>query len=233
MRLGILFSGGMNSVLAMHWAARQGHSIDCIVSVSSPAPAFGLSAFAPSIVESASNSFQLSWIPLVLRPDSRSQAMDLGFFAKDLRQQHGIDGLVAGFHEFSAVTAQLQFLVQANGLSLVLHLLGQNPGRVLSTTLVSGFKVIPTRIFSANGGQQMLGQVLDASFVPSIASLPTHPFPIASTLVVHGPGFGRKLRIAEARPVRNEQSCELEIKRVDLETPATAVSTEEVKAQLN
>lgn len=206
----------MDSVLALYWAARQGHGVNTLLTLEGFSPGNGFRQVGPRVAESAARSLRLSWTPIRLNGDPQSEALELSRVLSDLRRVHGLEGIVAGYRSHSAAASKLSFICQTNGLALLLPLEGLPAPKVLWTLLEKGYSVLPMQVRSNNGARDLLGNELDNGQLNRVRGLSSDAFPILSTIVTGGPGFGQKIRVREPNPVWNGEWGELQIAGVDL-----------------
>lgn len=206
----------MDSVLALYWAARQGHGVNTLLTIEGYSPGNGFRPVEPLVAESAARALRLSWTPIRLNVSPQSEALELSRVLSDLRRVQGLEGIVAGYRSRSPAASKLSFICQSNGLSFLLPLEGMPAPKVLLTLLEKGYSILPTQVRSSNGARDLLGSELSRGHVDRVHALSSESFPIVSTIVTGGPGYGQRIRVRDPKAVWNGDDGELQIAGVDL-----------------
>ncbi|MBW3018039.1 diphthine--ammonia ligase, partial [Candidatus Woesearchaeota archaeon] len=97
MKLGVLFSSGKDSCLAMQLAKEEGHEIVCLISLQSENP-YSWMFHTPNVqlVEEQAKCLELPLIIKKTKGEKEKELLDLREAISEAREKYPLDGIVTG-----------------------------------------------------------------------------------------------------------------------------------------
>ncbi|MBM3282326.1 MAG: diphthine--ammonia ligase [Candidatus Diapherotrites archaeon] len=172
MRLACLFSGGKDSVYALHLAKYAGHEISCLVAMR-PQNTESFLFHVPNIdwtkLQAESMGFPLL---IVQTSGQKSQEMkDLKRVLSELKQKNKIEGVVTGAVFSTYQASRIQKICFELGLFCYNPLWQTSPASHWHELLVNGFEVILTSVAAQGLDNEWLGKKMDENAVHVLRSL--------------------------------------------------------------
>jgi len=223
MRLGVLFSGGKDSTLALHMAAKH-EEVTCLITLVSKNPESYM-FHTPNIDLTKLQAEALS-LPLISRVTEGKKEEEL----KDLEQaiteaitQHDIEGVVTG---------AVESVYQASRIQRICHLLDvwcfnplwkKNQRLLLEEIVQKGFNVTISGIFAYPLDESWLGKTLDKDMIEKLVALgkefglsPSGEGGEIETSVLDAPLFKRRIEILDSEAEARGNSGVYRIKKARL-----------------
>ncbi|MFA5405820.1 MAG: diphthine--ammonia ligase [Candidatus Nanoarchaeia archaeon] len=170
MKLGILFSGGKDSTLALLKARKQ-HEIACLISVVSRNPDSYM-FHVPNIHLTQLQSEALS-IPLLTQETKGVKELELADLRKAFikaKTDYGIEGIVTGAIRSVYQASRVQRLCDELGLWCFNPLWLIDQLELLNETLLNGFKTIISGVAGYPFTKDFLGQIIDEGIISKLKS---------------------------------------------------------------
>ncbi len=201
MRLGILYSGGKDSNIAMYKAYLQGHEIACLITII-PASDESMLFHYPNVMYTSIQAECLG-IPLIssgiCSSDDESSLEELLTRAKE---RFAIDGIVTGaiaskyqYYRFASIASRV-------GLKHVAPCYGEDQLLHMKELLANNITVMITSVSAYGLDVSMLGRLIDAQLLPRLRDLSIkYGFNIsfeggeAETFVLDMPLFRKRIAI--------------------------------------
>jgi diphthine-ammonia ligase len=202
MKLGVLFSGGKDSTLALHKAAEK-EEVTCLITLRSKNPESYM-FHTPNI----------DWTRL------QAEALELPIISKETRGkkeeeladlEQAIDQAIEQFHIEGVVTGAVESVYQAERVQRICHHLGlwcfnplwkKNQKTLLEELLQKQFKVLISGIFAYPLDEKWLGKKIDPDIIQKLLALqeeygisPSGEGGEIETTVIDAPLFKRKMEI--------------------------------------
>ena len=222
MKLGILFSGGKDSMYACYLAKKEGYDICCLITIISKNKESWM-FHIPSIerVREQANVMHLPLIIIKTKGQKEEELKDLEKAIRKAVEKFEIEGIVTGAVESVYQTTRIQKICNKLKIECFNPLWQKDQLELLEDLINDSFEVIVTGIFSEGFNEKWLGRKIDKRFIQDILKLnEKYKMNIAGeggefeTFVLNCSLFKRKLKIAGFRDNGNGNSWirEIEIK---------------------
>jgi len=223
MKLGVLFSGGKDSTLAMHKAAEK-EQVTCLITLVSKNPASYM-FHTPNIDLTALQAEALG-LPLISETTEgkkEEELLDLEqAIAKAIRELH-IEGVVTGAVESVYQASRVQRICHTLGIWCFNPLWKMNQRVLLEELLQKGFKIIISGVFAYPLDEKWLGKEIDSDMIKKLLALqreldisPSGEGGEIETTVLNGPLFGRKIEVVDFEDEYRANSGVFKIKQARL-----------------
>jgi diphthine-ammonia ligase len=165
-KLGVLFSGGKDSCLAMHLAQKEGYEIGCLISLFSENKESFM--FHTPMIEMTEKQAELMGKPLIIEKTigtKEEELVDLSRVIKKAIRDYGITGIVTGAVLSVYQSSRVQKI--CNELNIYcFNPLWQRDGIELLEELVrENFEVMIVGIGAYPLDENFLGRIIDSDFV--------------------------------------------------------------------
>jgi ABC transporter with metal-binding/Fe-S-binding domain ATP-binding protein len=201
MRTVALFSGGKDSVLALHDSLQKGMEVKYLVSMLSSNPEsymFHYPNMSMAIMQSLSIGIRL--VTKKTEGEKEKELEDLKNVLESLKNE--IDGVVVGAIASRYQKERVQKICKSLRLRLIAPLWGKKPEQLWKRILDEGFEVIITSVSADGLGKEWLGKVIDRKALENLKKIARkHKIHLSGeggefeTLVLNGPIFRSRLEI--------------------------------------
>jgi len=205
MKLGVLFSGGKDSTLALHLAAEKEQVACLITMVSKNKESFMF--HTPNIDVSALQAQALG-LPLVrVETEGRKEEelADLECAIAEAKGRFGIEGVVTGAVESVYQASRVQRICNRLDLWQFNPLWKTDQKALLETLIAKKYQVIISGVFAYPLDQMWLGRQIDSAIVARLVELegkygisPSGEGGEIETTVLDAPLFKRRIEVADA-----------------------------------
>ncbi len=206
MRLGVLFSGGKDSCLALHRAAAEDQVV-CLVTIVPENPESHF-FHTPNLHLTGLQAEALG-LPLVRTTSpgvEEEEVADLEAAVDLARRRHGIEGLVTGAVASVYQATRVQRVCHRLGLWCFNPLWQLDQAQLLWELVRGGYRVVVSGVFAPPMDEEWLGRTIDAATVHELEGLrashginPAGEGGEIETTVLDAPLFGSSIRIMSAR----------------------------------
>jgi diphthine-ammonia ligase len=203
MKLGVLFSGGKDSVYATYLAKQAGYEIVCLISVLSENKDSFM--FHTPSVSKTEKQAEVMRIPLIVRKTSGEKEVELDDLRSVIlkaREEYGIEGVVTGAIASVYQATRIQKICDELGLECFNPLWQKDEGKYLEELISAGFEVVLVGVFAFPFDEKWLIRKIDERFIEEINSLSEkYKIHVAGeggefeTFVLNCPLFSRALKI--------------------------------------
>lgn len=202
MRLGVLFSGGKDSTLALHYAAEK-EEVACLITLLSENKESYM-FHTPNIDVTAlqAEALGLPRLAKVTRGEKEKELQDLEEAIASAKKSFGIEGVVTGAVESVYQATRIQLICNRLDLWCFNPLWKHNQKGLLEELLKSDFKVIISGIFVYPLDETWLGKQIDAAAIARLVALqreysisPSGEGGEIETTVLDAPLFKKKIEI--------------------------------------
>jgi len=223
MNLGVLFSGGKDSTLALHKAAEREH-VCCLITVRSKNPESYM-FHTPNIDLTVLQAKALG-LPLISEETEGQKEDEL------LDLNHAISRAIAEFQIAGVVTGAVESVYQAERVQRICRRLGvwcfnplwkKNQQSLLEELLARQFKVIVTGIFAYPLDERWLGKEIDHNMIKRLLALqdqyaisPSGEGGEIETTVLDAPMFKKRMEIVDFEVAARGNSGVFRIKQARL-----------------
>jgi len=220
MKLASLFSGGKDSVYATYLVQKEGHSIECLVSVFSENKESYM--FHTPSVEKVVKQAEVMGIPLVIektKGEKEVELEDLERVILKVKEEYGVEGVVTGAIQSVYQASRIQKICDKLGLECLNPLWQRDEAEYLDELLKENFKVILVGVFAYPFDEFWLGREINENFIKEIKKLnKKYEIHVAGeggefeTFVLNCPMFSRGLKVIRKKVLKEgNYSFRLEI----------------------
>ncbi|MEM3050755.1 MAG: diphthine--ammonia ligase [Candidatus Bathyarchaeia archaeon] len=223
MRLGVLFSGGKDSALALHKAAENAEIVCLITLVSENKESFMFHTPNIDITALQAEALGLPLIRKATRGEPETELKDLEEAITQAVKDFRIEGIVTGAVESVYQTQRIQRICDRLRISCVNPLWKRNQKALLEELVAAGFEVIISGVFAYPLDKTWLGKKIDPPLIERLAHLSAE-FGLSmageggeiETTVLDAPLFKRKIEIVESTVEAKGNSGVFIIKKAQL-----------------
>jgi ABC transporter with metal-binding/Fe-S-binding domain ATP-binding protein len=205
MRLGVLFSGGKDSTLAVHLASEK-DSVACLITIISKNKESYM--FHTPNVDVTGLQADALGLPLVRVETAGKKEEELADLEEAIRQakaQHGIEGVVTGAVESVYQASRVQRICNSLDLWCFNPLWKHDQKALLETLLAKQFQVIISGVFAYPLNETWLGKQLTPQMIERLVELqakygisPSGEGGEIETTVLDAPMFKRKIEVTNS-----------------------------------
>jgi diphthine-ammonia ligase len=205
MRLGVLFSGGKDSTLALHLAAEK-EQVSCLITLVSKNPESYM--FHTPNIDMTTLQAEALGLPLVSVTTPGNKEEELVELKKAISQakiQFNLDGLVTGAVESVYQASRIQRICHDLDLWSFNPLWKLNQKKLLEILIVKQFQVIISGVFAYPLDEKWLGKQLDQVMIGRLMELqakygisPSGEGGEIETTVLDAPLFKKRIEILES-----------------------------------
>jgi asparagine synthase (glutamine-hydrolysing) len=204
MKLAVLFTGGKDSLYAVHLAEKAGHEIVCLLSMK---PAKDSFLFHTPNIEAARIQARQMQTSLVMVDTSGKKTQDykkLELVLKKLKEKTGIEGIVTGAVFSVYQSSRIQKIAHHLGLYCFNPLWQTNPQSLWHELLSQGFEVMLVSVSAGGLEEKWLGKIITKKNISELFAL-EKKFGVSSigeggefeTFVLDAPLFKRKIIVTK------------------------------------
>ncbi len=203
MKLGVLFSGGKDSVYSAWIAKREGYDLTCLISIFSNNQESYM-FHTPSIrkVEKQANVMGVPLMVVKTEGEKEKELDDLMKGLKRAKMEFGIEGVVTGAVESVYQATRIQKICDDLGLEVFNPLWQRDQFELLNDLLRENFKVIVSGVFAFPLDNEWIGREINNEFVKEMGKLnkkwkinPAGEGGEYESFVLECPLFKRKLKV--------------------------------------
>ncbi|MCX8153625.1 MAG: diphthine--ammonia ligase [Candidatus Bathyarchaeota archaeon] len=204
MRLGVLFSGGKDSTLALHKAAENAKIVCLITLVSENKESFMFHTPNIDITSLQAEALGLPLIRKVTKGKPETELKDLEEAIVQAVQDFKIDGVVTGAIESAYQYQRIKCICDRLKLSCVNPLWKRDQKALVEELVTKGFEVIISGIFAYPLDETWLGKWLDKDLISHLTHL-SEEFGLSiageggeiETTVLDAPLFRKKIKVLD------------------------------------
>jgi diphthine-ammonia ligase len=205
MRVGVLFSGGKDSTLALHLAAEK-EQVTCLITLRSRNPeSYMFHTPNINVTELQAQALELPLLTQETEGKKEAELADLEQAILQAKHEWSIEGVVTGAVESVYQASRVQRICHRLDLWCFNPLWKKNQQTLLEELLQKGFVVLISGIFAYPLDEKWLGKTLDAAMVGRLVELqgqfgisPSGEGGEIETTVLDAPMFRRRLEVRDA-----------------------------------
>jgi len=202
MKLGILFSGGKDSIMALDWAI-ENYSASCLISLKSKNPnSYMFHTPNINLVEQQAKELELPLIFHKTHGRKEEELKDLKGAVEEAVKKYKIEGLVAGALASKYQKERVKKICNELDIKCFTPYWHHNEEDYIELILKKGYKVIITGVSAEGLGKEFLGKEITSEVLDKLKNLKDkYRLHIAGeggeyeTFVYDGPIFKKPLRI--------------------------------------
>ena len=204
MKLGVLFSGGKDSTLALHTAAEK-EEVACLIAlVSENKESFMFHTPNIDVTTLQAEALGLPLVRKVTAGKPEAELEDLEDAIAQTIKTYNIDGIVTGAVESIYQAERIQRVCNRLSVWCFNPLWKRNQKALLEEVVANGFKVIISGVFAYPLDKTWLGQVLNTELISKLLQLekefglsPSGEGGEIETTVLDAPLFKRRIQILD------------------------------------
>lgn len=219
MKLGVLLSGGKDSLYAAYLARESGFELTCLITLVSKNPN-SFMFHTPAIEKTIKQSEALN-LPLILQktPGKKEKELkDLEIAIKKAIKDYGIEGVVTGAIESVYQSSRIQKICKKLRIKCFNPLWQKDQKEYLKELVRNRFNVIITAVGAYPLDDSWLGKKIDKNFIKQISFLSEkYKIHVAGeggefeTFVLHCPLFSHALKIKDTQKFGEKNSWRMEV----------------------
>lgn len=172
MKLGVLFSGGKDSVYATHLAKKEGHEIVCLISIFSENKESYM--FHTPSIEKTKKQAKVMEIPLLIQKtkgEKEIELKDLEKAIKKAKEKYSIEGIITGAIQSVYQSSRIQKICKNLKLKCVNPLWQKDELKYLNELIKEKFEITIVGVFAYPLDESWIGKKIDEKFVDEIKKL--------------------------------------------------------------
>ena len=205
MKSAVLFSGGKDSAMALHYAINNGDDVKYLLSM-----------------KSKNDESYMFHVPNIHMTDLISQAVEIPLMEvetdgvkeeelEDLRKgfiqlkEEGIEAIYTGALFSTYQKSRIEKLADETGIRAISPYWHKDPKEYMELVLETGFKVIISGVFAEGLDEKWLGRLIDTQALQELEKISEKTYlhlafegGEAETLVIDGPIFKKRIEIVDA-----------------------------------
>jgi len=223
MKLGILFSGGKDSVYASYLAKKSGHELVCLISVLSKNKESYM--FHTPSIEKTKMQAEVMEIPLIVqktRGEKEKELVDLEKIIKKAKDKFGIQGVVTGAVQSIYQSSRIQKICDRLNLECFNPLWHKDEEEYLNELIKNKFEIVLVGVFAYPLDGTWLGREINENFVKDIKKM-HEKYSVSlvgeggefETFVLDCPLFKRPLNVVDFKDFKEGENSwrrEIEVK---------------------
>ncbi len=219
MKLGVLYSGGKDSNLALYEASEH-FEISCLINIRPKSSESDIFHYpTANIVELQAKALEIPLVKVKTGDREEEQMKALYAALKIARERYGIDGVVTGAVRSVYQATRFQRVCDELDLWCFNPLWLMDEEKVVENALSSGFRIIVTRLAVYPFNSEYLGKNLDEEFMKYLRKIRANIVGEGGeyeTLVTYMPLFKKEVRIVEWEKIVGKNEGEILVKRAVL-----------------
>lgn len=221
MRLGVLFSGGKDSCLALFKTMKE---VVCLISViSKNKESYMFHTPNIEITKMQAEAIGLPLIQKITEGKKEEELEDLRKAIEEAKETFKIEGIVTGAVESVYQSKRIQKICDELGLQCINPLWKKDQEELLKEIVENGFKVIISGIFAYPLDEKWLGRKIDKKTIKGLVELkekyqisPAGEGGEIETTVLYAPFFKKRIEILDSEIKAKENSGVFVIKKARL-----------------
>lgn len=224
MKLGVLFSGGKDSTLALHLAKKYSHEIVCLISIISKNPESYM-FHTPNINLTEIQAKALN-IPIIMQEtegQKETELEELTFAIKKAKAIHNIQGIITGAVGSTYQASRVQSICSDLDLWCINPLWQKDQIELIHDLIKLNFKIKIIGIYGYPLDDTWLNTEIDKTFLKKIIPLykkyginPAGEGGEIETLAIDSPDFKKEIKIKEYTINYNNHAGDMNITNVEL-----------------
>ena len=223
MRLGVLFSGGKDSTLALHYGAKREEIVCLITLLSKNKESYMFHTPNIDITELQAEALGLPQIEKITEGKKEEELKDLQDAIADAKRKHQIEGVITGAIESVYQAQRVQQICNKLDIWCFNPLWKHDQKALLEELLERRFEVIISGVFAYPLDEKWLGKLIDAKIIERLVDLqkkygisPSGEGGEIETTVLDSPLFKKRIEILDFSTEAKNNTGFFKIKRAQL-----------------
>ncbi len=202
MKVGVLFSGGKDSTMALDWAIEHHEPLVLITIVSKNPDSYMFHTELIDLVPKQAKSIGLDLIQKSTKGNKEYELRSLKAAIKEAKAKHFLDGIVVGALASQYQKVRVERICNELGLACFTPFWHFKPEEYLKMIVEKGYKVIISKVATEGLRQEWVGIEFDEPTIEHLAALSKkYGFHLAGeggeyeTFVYDGPIFKRPIKV--------------------------------------
>lgn len=222
MKLGVLFSGGKDSCLALQ-KAKERDEVICLITVISENPeSFMFHTVNIGLTRLQAEAAGLPLVSVTTKGEKEEELEDLKKALTEAKK-FGIEGVVTGAIKSEYQKSRIEKVCNELGLECLNPLWHRDEIDIMKEIVELGFKVVITGVFAEPFGKEWLGRRIDSETIEELGKLertyqinPSGEGGEIETTVLDAPFFRKRISIEKSSVSFSRDSGTLDIKKAVL-----------------
>ncbi|MEM2234470.1 MAG: diphthine--ammonia ligase [Desulfurococcaceae archaeon] len=213
MRATVLYSGGKDSTMALHWAVLQGMDVPVLITIY---PERGSELFHYPCIELTKLQAESMGLEIMVSEAKGDELRVLGKLIKDALKKYGVNALVIGVVESDYQRMRIAQIAIELGLKLYTPLWRRDPVAYMKELLELGIKYAISSISTMGLSPMYVGRIVDECLLKEILALskrygfhPSFEGGEAETIVLEAPLFKSPISIHGILRIYSDLEAEL------------------------
>lgn len=223
MRLGVLFSGGKDSTLALYKAMKREDVVCLITVISENKESYMFHTPNIHLTKFQAKAVGLPIVFITTKGKKEEELKELERVIKIAKEKFGIQGIVTGTVESVYQATRIQKICYSLGLWCFNPLWQRDQMEILKEIVGLGFDVIITGVFAEPFDSSWLGRKINSKTIDELKKL-SESYEVSpageggefETTVLDGPIFKKRLEVKEFSTDFSKGSGIMEIKKLEL-----------------
>ena len=171
-KLASLFSGGKDSVYAVHMAKKEGYSIECLISIYSENKDSYM--FHTPSVEKTKKQAEVMGFPLLVQKTRGEKEVELEDLKKAIikaKEEYGIEGVITGAIQSVYQASRIQEICHELDLDVFNPLWQKDEDSYLGELIKEKFKIVLVGVFAYPFDSSWLLREIDEKFISEVRDL--------------------------------------------------------------
>ncbi|MCK4635005.1 MAG: TIGR00289 family protein [Candidatus Aenigmarchaeota archaeon] len=223
MKLGVLFSGGKDSCLALQ-KAKEKDEVVCLITVISENPE-SFMFHTPNIflTKLQAEAIDLPLVSITTRGEKEKELEELEKVIRRAKEEHGIEGIVTGAIKSEYQKSRIEKVCRELCLECINPLWHRDEINIMKELVENDFEVIITGVFAEPFGREWLGRKIDFVTIDELEKLeraykinPSGEGGEIETTVLDAPFFKKRIEIEKSSVSFSRDSGTLKIEKASL-----------------
>ena len=222
MKLGVLFSGGKDSCLALQ-KAKERDEVICLITVISENPeSFMFHTVNIGLTRLQAEAAGLPLVSVTTKGEKEEELEDLKKALTEAKK-FGIEGVVTGAIKSEYQKSRIEKVCNELGIECINPLWHRDEIDIMKEIVELGFKVVITGVFAEPFGKEWLGRRIDSETIEELGKLertyqinPSGEGGEIETTVLDAPFFRKRISIEKSSVSFSRDSGTLDIKKAVL-----------------
>ena len=172
MKLASLFSGGKDSVYATYLAKKEGHNIECLISIFSENKESFM--FHTPLIEKTKKQAEVMSIPLIIEETLGEKEIELDDLKRAIlraKEEYNIEGVVTGAIQSVYQASRIQKICDELDIECFNPLWQKDEDEYLAELLKENFKIILVGVFAYPFDETWLLREINPDFIEEVREL--------------------------------------------------------------